>query len=314
MVSVTPLSPIIFTLGADTSLCYGDSLVLDAIISCNALFTWEDGSTYPLRTIKLPGIYSIEAQLGCTVFYDEIKVGIDPEPVTGLPGDTVICPGNSVFLNAGGGYDFYSWQDGSSESSFVADHPGIYWLEVTNAKGCCHRDTVSIVSLGAPMVELGNNRILCFGDTILLDAGNDNIWSDYLWNDNSTGRFLAVKQDGVYCAEVINPCGTGFDTVEIKFRSCEPLVLVPNAFSPNQDGLNDIFLASGVNISYFRMQVFNRWGEMLFESHDLAQGWDGRRGGTNCPSDVYVWLIFYESKALDIPVRETLKGNVVLLR
>lgn len=314
MVSVVPQIPFFFGLGPDTTLCFGDSLVFDFIMPCNPLYTWEDGSVDPLRTIRQPGNYSIEIQLGCSVLSDEIKISMDPMPVINLPSDTVICPGGSVFLSAGDGYAGYSWQDGSSESSFVADHPGNYWVEVTNGKGCHYRDTVSVGSLEPPLVELGENRLLCFGDSIVLDGGNSSIYTDYLWNDNSTGRFLPVRQDGAYRVEVSNPCGTGFDTVEIMFHNCKPALFVPNTFTPNQDAINDIFLASGVNISFFRMQVFNRWGELIFESHDLAEGWDGRKNGNNCPSDIYVWLVYYESNALDVPVRETLKGNVVLLR
>jgi gliding motility-associated-like protein len=229
MVSVVPLSPM-FELGPDTVLCDGDSLLIDATMPCNTVYTWEDGSVNPLRNITQPGTYSIEIQIGCSVISDEIKVSWNLEPVLALPPDTVLCTGSSVLLNAGGGYDSYLWQD------------------------------------------------------------------------------------GIYRAEVSNPCATGSDEIEIKFRSCIPMLTVPNAFTPNQDGWNDLFLASGVNLSYFRMQVFNRWGELLFETNDISEGWDGRKNGINCPSDVYVWLAYYESEALDIPVRETLKGNVVLVR
>jgi gliding motility-associated-like protein len=313
MVSVVPLSPI-FELGPDTALCYGEPLLIDATMPCNAVYTWENGSAYPLRNITQPGIYSINIQLGCSVISDEIRVSWYPEPMLPLPTDTVICPDGSVLLDAGEGYDHYLWQDGTTQPSLLADQVGIYWVEVTDGKGCTIRDTVNISALGPPAVDLGEDRNLCFGDSIVLNAGNDNIYSKYLWNDNSTWRFLAVNQDGTYRVEVSNPCDTRSDEIEIKFRSCIPLLTVPNAFTPNQDGLNDFFLASGVNISYFRMQVFNRWGELLFETNDLSEGWDGRKNGINCPSDIYVWLAYYESEALDIPVRETLKGNVVLLR
>jgi gliding motility-associated-like protein len=313
MVSVVPFSPM-FELGPDTALCYGDSLLIDATIPCNTVYTWEDGSVNPLRNITQPGTYSIEIQIGCSVISDEIKVSWNPEPVLAIPSDTVLCTGSSVLLNAGGGYDSYLWQDGSVQPSLQADQAGIYWVEVTYGTDCHFRDTVRINRVDDPVGALGEDKTLCFGDSIVLDAGNDNIYSHYLWNDNSTGRFLTARQDGIYRVEVSNPCATVSDEIEIKFRSCIPMLTVPNAFTPNQDGLNDLFLASGVNISYFRMQVFNRWGELLFETNDLSEGWDGRKNGINCPSDVYVWLAGYESEALDIPVRETLKGNVVLVR
>jgi len=313
MVSVTPMNPML-DLGPDTTLCYGESFLLNALIPCNTNYLWEDGSTNPLRNITLPGTYRVDIQLGCSMISDEITISWNPEPESIFPPDTVLCSGSSMFLCASHSFDDYLWQDGSKDSSFLADQAGIYWLEVTYGTGCRYRDTVIISSIDLPMVNLGDDQEICFGDSLLLDAGNDNIYSQYVWNNNSTGRFLQVKQDGLYSVRVSNPCGTRFDTVYINFRNCEPLLTVPNAFTPDQDGLNDVFLATGVNISSFNLQVYNRWGELLFESNDLAKGWDGRKGGIKCPSDVYVWMVSYQSTALDKPIREVLRGTVVLLR
>jgi gliding motility-associated-like protein len=313
MVSVTPLSPWI-DLGPDTTLCYGESLLVDATVPCNALYSWEDGSADPLRLITRPGTYSIEIQMGCGSVSDDITLSWGAKPGLAMPPDTIICPGSPIFLDAGPGFSNYLWQDGSGGSSFLADQAGIYWVEVIYGTGCHYRDTVIIDPLGPPVVDLGDDRVLCPGDSAMLDAGNVNGYSLYLWNDNTTGQYLTVKQDGRYYAEVSNPCGTRIDSVEISFRPCMPVLTVPNAFTPDQDGLNDVFQAYGLNISTFIMRVYNRWGELLYESYDLAEGWDGRKSGINCPSDVYVWMVYYESTALDKPQKGILKGNVALIR
>jgi gliding motility-associated-like protein len=89
---------------------------------------------------------------------------------------------------------------------------------------------------------------------------------------------------------------------------------IPNAFTPNGDGLNDEFRILGLppeNITYFNFQVYNRWGQMVFTSTDILQGWDGKLKGEYCPEGYYTWVIFYEDRK---KTKTTNKGSVMLLR
>lgn len=89
---------------------------------------------------------------------------------------------------------------------------------------------------------------------------------------------------------------------------------IPNAFTPNGDGLNDVFRITGLpveNITRFNFEIFNRWGEMVFSTNDIMEGWDGRRKGEYCPSDVYTWVIFWEDSK---KTRVTNKGMITLVR
>jgi gliding motility-associated-like protein len=71
----------------------------------------------------------------------------------------------------------------------------------------------------------------------------------------------------------------------------QPKLLVPNAFTPNGDGLNDVFLPKTLFISSFALTVYNSWGEAIFHSNDLSQGWDGKKGGQECPVGVYAYTV-----------------------
>lgn len=90
---------------------------------------------------------------------------------------------------------------------------------------------------------------------------------------------------------------------------------VPNIFSPNDDGINDLFLAAtDCTVSDFQMKVFSRWGRLVFESKRLEDGWDGKVNGAQLPSDTYVYFIQYNFEDTDSTTKEILKGEVSIIR
>src|SRR5690606_24227281 len=106
----------------------------------------------------------------------------------------------------------------------------------------------------------------------------------------STKPVFAVKEQGKYHLTLTNNCGTFSDTINITKGLCH--LYVPSAFTPNGDGLNDIFRAvMSDNSHIFLLQVFNRWGKKIFESHDILRGWDGTLNGTRQPEGNYVWVL-----------------------
>jgi gliding motility-associated-like protein len=89
---------------------------------------------------------------------------------------------------------------------------------------------------------------------------------------------------------------------------------IPNAFTPNGDGKNDVFRIKGVqveNITKFNFQIFNRWGQLVFSTTDILKGWDGTYIGKNCPADVYSWVIYYEDSK---KTKVSNKGTITLVR
>jgi gliding motility-associated-like protein len=88
---------------------------------------------------------------------------------------------------------------------------------------------------------------------------------------------------------------------------------VPNSFTPNADGLNESFSAQGVDVTYFKMTIFNRWGELLFETSDMAKGWDGKYKGEYVPGGEYVYVIQYANTCSFDQVFQT-KGTVAVVR
>jgi gliding motility-associated-like protein len=89
-------------------------------------------------------------------------------------------------------------------------------------------------------------------------------------------------------------------------------IFAPNGFSPNYDGKNDEFMVVGIGIVEFRTLIYNRWGELLFESHDMNTGWDGTYNGGPVENDVYTYLVLYKDMTDDRQKR--LKGVVAVIR
>ena len=96
---------------------------------------------------------------------------------------------------------------------------------------------------------------------------------------------------------------------------CEDLIFMPSAFTPNNDGLNDVLVAVGSEVSSFRMLVYNRWGQQVFSTSARQQGWDGRYNGKDCASGVYAYSVEYRGLGADGKVRPyLLTGTVTLIR
>jgi gliding motility-associated-like protein len=148
-----------------------------------------------------------------------------------------------------------------------------------------------------------------------LDAGPG--FASYLWQDGSAGRYYTAINTGTYRVTVADSHGcSGSDSVQLK--NCDSTLFVPDAFSPNNDGVNDVFkvVSSGDNLPGFSMQIFDRWGALVFESTDINKGWNGQIQNRLAPSDTYVWIITYQQFSLTSANGSTKRkhGTVVLIR
>ena len=101
---------------------------------------------------------------------------------------------------------------------------------------------------------------------------------------------------------------TTFQTVWVK---PDFLFFVPNSFTPNKDGINDVFLPQIYGIMEYELEIYNRWGELLFHSNQLDMGWDGSFKDTACPSGVYLWKI--KAKTIDHIIHTEI-GNINVMR
>lgn len=304
-VHVYPLP--VFSLGNDTALCDGKQLRLSFNLS-KASYAWSNGSKLNSITITEAGQYWLQvSQDGCS-FRDSLNVSYNPSPVVMLGNDTTICQGRILVLNALNPNANYQWQDGSSGPSLSVTKADKYWVAVA-LDHCIASDTIFVKTKPAPYFTLGKDSSLCSGQEYLLTP-SINTTASLLWQNGSSAPSFLIRDAGVYSLTASNECGSYADSVTITSGICN--IIMPNAFSPNNDGLNDLFRVKyPFPAKEFHFMVYNRWGEKIFETNNMSEGWDGRWKGELSPSGVYVWVIGFRDSDERI---QNLKGTVTLLR
>jgi gliding motility-associated-like protein len=200
---------------------------------------------------------------------------------------------------------FYQLPDGSS-----AVESGLYYQRHKTANGC---DSISYYAVQldqSPSVSLGEDLCLEGKDSLVLTATSG--FDRYNWqNIEGFDSTYIVRTPGLYWVSVANQCGLAKDTVQV-YQDCDFPVYMPNAFTPNGDGKNDVFRYPPLAKNKFiRLTIFNRWGEKLFETREAARGWNGKLNGTLQPVDSYVYLL--EMETLD-GRKQQQKGTVTLVR
>ncbi|MBT4969960.1 MAG: T9SS type A sorting domain-containing protein [Bacteroidetes bacterium] len=192
-------------LGSDTTICDGESVLLDATQS-SVNYAWQNNSTQATLNASAAGTYWVEVtnSTGCATT-DTFILSVIASPVFNLGNDTSICNGDSLILNVTTAGVSYVWQDNSSYPTFTALTTGVYWVELTNSNGCSTRDTINLTVNSLPGVNLGNDKSICDGDELVLNAASSG--STYRWQDNSTNSTFHATKKGVYSVEVTNSFG-----------------------------------------------------------------------------------------------------------
>lgn len=160
-------------------------------------------------------------------------------------------------------------------------------------------------------LDLGSDITLCQGTTLTLDATTSN--ATYLWQDNSTHPTFNATQPGTYLVEImVNGCFTN-DTINVLIEECETILVMPNVFTPNQDGINDWFIPiESERISSMHTTIYNRWGKEVFSSNHPMIVWKGiTENGIKVSDGVYFWVIYYTDIEGN---KSSAKGHVTLLR
>lgn len=298
-------------LGTDTSFCFGDSTILNAGTGFVS-YSWSTGSVQQQISVRQQGIYSVLVTTvdGCAST-DTIQVqNIWDLPTLQLDTSPELCIGTTRILDPGS-FNSYLWQDGSTSRSFMISDTGKYHVRVIDDNQCINSDTVQINTLLSPPSNfLPDDTSLCSYSSINLSPILT--FSRYVWSTGSINPTITVSVPGNYWLQVTDIKGcTGRDSILISARECMIGVYIPNAFTPNNDGKNDIFRALVFGpVKNFELSVFNRWGERIFFTKDPAQGWNGKIKDKLPQTDVYVWLCKYEMD--DKPYIE--KGTLSIIR
>ncbi|RYY67593.1 MAG: T9SS type B sorting domain-containing protein [Chitinophagaceae bacterium] len=311
------------TVTPTSRLCNGDTLLLNA--GGGTAYQWSPassllnaGTASPLAFPQDTTRYTVVVRnaTGC-IDSAFTQVNVFRLPLLFQQHDTVLCPGQAYLANAAAlpGSTSWLWQNGSTAPTFLIDTPGAYWVH-TQVTGCHNpvRDSIFVDTLGLPAVSLGPDRDICAYDNFFLSFQGRNIAS-FVWSTGSTDPSIRISTTGTYSIDVRNSCGTARDEADILVLPCNDDLYFPSAFTPNSDGKNDRFKAAhlpGVTVFSYELNVYNRWGELVFRTNRLDGGWDGSLGGKQQDSNLFVWYARYRKNAA--APEQFQKGSVLLIR
>lgn len=294
-------------LAKDTSFCevftYTSNIPLE-----NTTYLWNTGSTSESITVNQYGSYWVEITTsdGC-IYNDTINISKhNYDGAYSLGNDTALCEGSTLLLDVSQAGDSYKWQDNSTASTFLVSSAGQYSVQVNN-DGCHLSDTIEVSFKSIPKPYLGADLLVCPEQTLVLDPGVEE--GSITWENGATGGNRVVDKEGLYQVSVTNECGTGTDEIVVSLALCPQNI--PNAFTPARTTNREFKMSNGYGLAEFRMQVFNRWGQLIFESRDPLRGWDGKKNGVLQPPGTYAYVVSFISAVSK--QRSFYKGAVMLI-
>ncbi|MDQ3101429.1 MAG: gliding motility-associated C-terminal domain-containing protein, partial [Bacteroidota bacterium] len=311
-IEVALFDPTLVDLGNDISICPGTSLTVPSPIP-NGINTWSTGSGAASITISEAGSYWLNVDLDGCVASDTIEITMIELTEADLGDDRTICTGEEITLSIDPGIASILWSTGENTDSITVSETGTYTVTL-ESQGCISEDSMELIVMEPiTMIDLGDTRPICPDEVIVLDASLI-IPAEHLWNTGSTGPVLEVSVPGIYSVTVTGQCVDAIGTVIVIEGDCGPVVHVPNSFTPNNDGINDIFRVSvDGDLANFRLEIFDRWGELIFSTTKASEGWDGSVKGTAAQDGAYIWKLFHRS-GIGAANSERAVGHVTLLR
>lgn len=295
----------------DTLICFKEPIVLRGR-SGQAAYEWQDGSLADTLSVGKKGTYWVRSPDICDYVTDTIVVEETTLKVDITDEDTTICNGDTVMLHAqvSPANAAVAWSTGDAQLNTRVAKEGKYIFRAYYT-GCEAFDEIDIKHHIRIRLELGDDKEICSDKTVVLptlltSGGMDS----FLWQDGSTNRKYIVNKTGTYYVRVSNVCESVSDTVTITTQNC--YVFFPSAFSPNGDGHNDRAHLIGdiANVGDYHIRIYNRWGQEVFFSTDVHQGWDGYFNGQPAAMGAYYYYIKYTYRGKE----ELKKGSVTLVR
>ena len=311
----------------DTTICKGDTARLWA--KGGRVYEWTPakGLQYPdsARTPASPSqnsLYVVEVKNGCGVRYDSTAVTLQKPEAKAGP-DTLICEGDrKVYLHARGGVR-YRWEPtelvdepDSASSIGRADGATVFRAIASDALGCKDTAKAEVTITESPELWAGEDRKVRWGSEITLNAEGEE--GNYIWHPGkffedsaSSSVNFRPKDHGAFWVELTDSNGCrSVDSLRIEVSGS---LYAPNAFTPDGDGVNDEWRVKGEKIGSFHLRIYDRWGELLFETKDMSNGWNGKVNGHPAKPDVYVYKITYTEEYRP-GVKKQKVGHITLVR
>jgi gliding motility-associated-like protein len=269
---------------------------------------WGNGTTSNSLPVSATGmIYGTYFYSGCPMLDSALVTVVEP-PILDLGNDTTLCTGEALNFSFN---EQITWNGSVLSSTYIANSSGL--LTASYSDGVCvASDSVIISYLDPIVIPIENNYTFCQGDTITLTATSPSA-EYFLWFDGTELSTHPFFESGNYSVTVSNACETVSRDWNMEFEDCNIYVYIPNSFTPNNDGINDIWYPEINGWTEVETVVFDRWGQVVFTSENPNTPWVGevRNGDYFAADGVYSFLI--KAKFTSGEARE-FKGFIVLIR
>lgn len=232
-----------------------------------------------------------------TDFSDSVNTICSVPLALNIGRDTLLCQFSQMTLrnNLLGLFDEYLWSTGETTPYITINEPGLYWV---TARHHCEDSMVTdsiLIADDEPLVDfLGDDRFECAGNSIVLNAPDCNCI--YKWQDGSSQDSIVITDDAAVSLTIIKNDGCQYeDHIIAEFSLCDCFFYVPNAFTPNNDGQNEIFKpVYECEINDYEISIFNRWNQMVYHSTDINEGWNSVFNSEKAEQGVYNYIIKYQ--------------------
>jgi gliding motility-associated-like protein len=289
---VNPITKLIAS--RDTTICNSQSVQLNVIGA--STYNWTSNRTpislscincsNPIAIPNANTFYYANTSERCIVS-DTILITVLPSNKISLGVDQIICDGQESTINATNG-SYYNWSTFPA-TSFTCANCNTYTKSynsnttyiVSDTSNCIFSDTINIFVNANPNVLASNDTTIDIGATINISASGANTYqwipSTYLDNNTRSSPQTTPTQDIIYIVMGTDTNGCiGYDTITVKLNASKCKMAIPTGFSPNGDGLNDKFRAiTNCNVKQFKLEIYNRYGEIVYRTESIEEGWDG---------------------------------------
>ena len=314
------------TILGDTAYCSSDTTNLYTLSNYDSLIWVDPNFNYYISqdSLSITPIYTGYYYLsgidsnGCYSAVDSILISTLPSPpMPNIYANTSLCAGDSLLLATDTLQNItYLWQGPNNYSNTVIVdtlnnvspiNSGNYYLTITDTNGCSTTNQTNITINNYPTLNLGNDTVVCIDSLAGFSFNLDTNYTSIIWHNNSNSTSFPVLDSGLYYVTVAYGNCSVTDSIYVTLDSCT-ISMVANVFTPNGDGFNDYFVIEGIeHYPNSKLEVFNRWGDSVFEDHNYQNNWDGG----NLKTGTYYYLFYPNDPTGKARVK---KGFITLIR
>ena len=223
-------------------------------------------------------MYYVTVQRELCQYSDTVQVDYINVPTLDLGPDTLLCENEAIELDVFFPDATYRWQDGQTTSNIPVNRDGWYVVE-RNYLGCLRMDSLFVIPT-IPVIDLRPDTTICLTDSVRLFT--DPRKASIVWEDGSTANERFVKASNTYTVTATNRCASSQESMALTVEDCTCQLFLPNVFSPNADGSNETFFPDfDCDLQTYRIEIFDRWGQQVYQSDNAAEGWNGTNSGGN---------------------------------